>query len=62
VSQLRAFIIRLLFSILLAFLIGWFFFEKTTPVKVILLAGFLLGFSYLFRYLRRRDEGEDRER
>lgn len=59
-KNVQIFLIRLLASLLIAFLIGWFFFEKTTPAKVIGLAGVLLGFAYLFKYLRRSGEGEDR--
>ncbi len=49
--------IRIILAIMLAFVIGRFFFESITVIKVGLLAGVMLGFAYLFEYTKKRDRG-----
>lgn len=49
--------IRIILAIMLAFVIGRFFFERITVIKVGLLAGVMLGFAYLFEYTKKRDRG-----
>jgi hypothetical protein len=51
------FLIRLFLSVGLAFLIGRFFFDKISVVKISGLAVVLLGFAYLFEYTKKRDKG-----
>ncbi|MBW1774722.1 MAG: hypothetical protein JRJ51_10975 [Deltaproteobacteria bacterium] len=51
------FILRIILAILLAFVIGRFFFESMTVIKVGLLAGVMLVFAYLFEYTKKRDRG-----
>ena len=51
------FILRIILAILLAFVIGRFFFENMTVIKVGLLAGVMLVFAYLFEYTKKRDRG-----
>ena len=51
------FILRIVLAILLAFVIGRFFFENMTVIKVGLLAGVMLVFAYLFEYTKKRDRG-----
>ena len=51
------FILRIILAILLAFVIGRFFFEQMTVIKVGLLAGVMLVFAYLFEYTKKRDRG-----
>ena len=51
------FILRIILAILLAFVIGRFFFENMTVIKVGLLAGVMLAFAYLFEYTKKRDRG-----
>jgi len=52
------FILRIILAILLAFVIGRFFFENMTVIKVGLLAGVMLVFAYLFEYTKKRDRGK----
>lgn len=51
--------LRIILAIMLAFVIGRFFFEQMTVIKVGLLAGVMLGFAYLFEYTKKRDRGKD---
>jgi positive regulator of sigma E activity len=51
------FILRLVIAALLAFIICRMFFQGTPLIKVFGLAGILLGFAYLFEYLKSRDKG-----
>ena len=53
------FLIRIILAIMLAFVIGRFFFENLTVIKVGLLAGVMLGFAYLFEYTKKRDRGKE---
>ena len=53
------FFLRIILAIMLAFVIGKFFFEPMTVIKVGLLAGVMLGFAYLFEYTKKRDRGKD---
>ena len=53
------FFLRIILAIMLAFVIGRFFFEHMTVIKVGLLAGVMLGFAYLFEYTKKRDRGKD---
>jgi hypothetical protein len=50
--------IRIILAIVIAFVIGRFFFENMTVVKVGLLALVMLGFAYLFEYTKKRDRGK----
>lgn len=49
--------IRIILAILLAFVIGRFFFKEISVIKVGLLAVVMLGFAYLFEYTKKRDRG-----
>ena len=55
----KTFFIRLILSIMLAFIISRFFFQETSMIKIFGLAGIMLGLAYLLEYTRRkRKEGE----
>jgi hypothetical protein len=56
---LRRFFIRLLVSVLLALLIGLFFFNGNLPIKISGLAVVMLILSYLFEYTKKRDRNEN---
>jgi len=47
----------LILAAVLAALIGHFFFDEVTVIKVGSLAVVMLGFAYLFEYTRKRDRG-----
>ena len=51
------FLIRIILAIILAFVIGHFFFKEISIIKVGLLAVVMLGFAYLFEYTKKRDRG-----
>ena len=51
------FLLRLLISIVLAFVFARFFFGTLSIVRVGALAAALLGFAYLFEYTKKRDRG-----
>jgi uncharacterized membrane protein len=52
------FAIRFFLSVVFAFLVSRFFFEKIAVTKIIGLALIMLGLAYLFEYIRKRDKGE----
>ena len=56
------FLLRVILSIFIGFLIGRFFFEKMVMYKVFGLAAVLLGLAYLLEYFRKRNERENDER
>jgi hypothetical protein len=56
-GPIERFVIRLILAVLFAILMGRFFFQGTPVIKTIVLASALLGFAYLFEYLRKRGEG-----
>ena len=49
--------IRIILAIVIAFVIGRFFFKDISVMKVGLLAVVMLGFAYLFEYTKKRDRG-----
>ena len=49
------FLLRVILSIFIGFLIGRFFFEKMVMYKVFGLAAVLLGLAYLLEYFRKRN-------
>ena len=49
--------IRIILAIVIAFVIGRFFFKDISIMKVGLLAVVMLGFAYLFEYTKKRDRG-----
>jgi hypothetical protein len=53
----RVLIIRLILSVIIAFLIGRFFFQKASTLKTAGLAAALLGLAYLFEHIRKRNKG-----
>lgn len=54
------FIIRLVVSIILAFLIGRLFFHGASVYKILGLAAIMLVLAYLFQFTRRKDrEGQN---
>jgi uncharacterized membrane protein YuzA (DUF378 family) len=54
------FIIRLVVSIILAFLIGRLFFQGASVYKILGLAAIMLVLAYLFQFTRRKDrEGQN---
>jgi hypothetical protein len=56
----RIFFLRLVLSVLLAFLIGRFFFQGASIVKILAFAAVMFALAYLFEYTRKRDkEGEN---
>lgn len=57
----QIFVLRLILSVLFAFLVSRFFFQKLAVIKVFGLALILLGLAYLFEYLRKRDKGGTNE-
>jgi len=50
-------LIRLVLAILIAWLIGRFFFPGMSLLKTAVLAAVLLGLAYLFEYTKKRDGG-----
>ena len=52
------FFLRLGLSLLLAFLIGRFFFQGGSMGKILALAGSMFVLAYLFEYTKKRDKGE----
>ena len=57
-SLMKLFFVRLLISIVLACIIGYFFFKGIQVYKTAILAGIMLILSYLFEYTRKRDKEE----
>ncbi len=54
------FLIRLIVSIMLAFLIGRLFFQGASMLKIFGLAAIMLVLAYLFEFTRRKDrEGQN---
>lgn len=54
------FLIRLVVSIILAFLIGRLFFQGASMYKIFGLAAIMLVLAYLFQFTRRKDrEGQN---
>jgi hypothetical protein len=49
-------------SAFFAVLLSRFFFRNGSLVKIVLLGLALLGFAYLFEYLRKRREGESNDK
>jgi Flp pilus assembly protein TadB len=56
-GKIELFIIRSILAGIFAVLVSRFFFQERPLLKVVILALALLGFAYLFEYLRRRDRG-----
>jgi Flp pilus assembly protein TadB len=56
-GKIQVFIIRAILAGVFAVLISRFFFQERPLFKVVILALALLGFAYLFEYLRKRDRG-----
>jgi Flp pilus assembly protein TadB len=56
-GKIQVFIIRAILAGVFAVLISRFFFQERPLPKVVILALALLGFAYLFEYLRKRDRG-----
>jgi len=56
---LSVFFIRLILSVLLAFVISRFFFQGMAVIKIFGLAGIMFGLAYLFQYTKKRDMGGD---
>lgn len=50
------FIFRAVLSVVFAFFIAQFFFNDKSFITIAALAAALLGFSYLFEYIRQRDQ------
>ncbi len=55
-NKLYIFIFRAVLSAVFAFFIAKFFFQDVSLIKVAALGAALLGFSYLFEYIRRKDQ------
>ena len=53
------FILRLLVAVIVALIISRMFFGATPISKVVGLTLILLGFAYLFQYIKKRDRGGD---
>jgi len=51
-------LLRLILATVLAFIISRFFFRGTAMIKVLVLAGILVGLAYLFEYTKKRDKGD----
>ena len=60
-KTLYRFLVRLVLSVLLAFIIIHFFFPGKSMLGVLSLAGIMLALAYLFQYTRKRDRGEKDE-
>jgi len=54
---LTVFFLRLTLSLLLAFLIGRFFFPGASVVTLVGFAAVLLTLAYLFEYTRKKEKG-----
>jgi len=54
-------LLRLILSVLIAFLIGRFFFEQMLLYKVLGLAAVLFGLAYLLEYFRKRKKRENND-
>lgn len=50
-------LLRLILAVLLAFLIGRFFFSGTSMFNILGLAAIMLVLAYLFEYTRKKDKG-----
>ena len=55
---MTVFFLRLILSLLLAFLIGRFFFPGASVVKLLGFAAILLTLAYLFEYTRKKEKGK----
>lgn len=51
------FLLRLILSTILAFIICRFFFQGAPLINIIGFAMIMLGLAYLFEYTKRRDKG-----
>jgi len=51
------FAVRVILAIVLAILIGRFYFQEHTLVKTVILAVVLFGLAYVFQYTKKRDRG-----
>ncbi len=60
-GSFEIFVIRALLSVLFAFFICHFFFQKIGVLKVAGFAILMLGLSYLMEYLRKRNQGGSHE-
>ena len=56
-GALEVFAIRLILSIIFAFIVCRFFFRGTPMINVFGLAAIMLGLAYLFEYFRRKGKG-----
>lgn len=59
--SLRFLLIRLILSLVLAFLISRFFFPGISIIKMLGLAAVMLAMAYLFEHTRKRDKGVEDE-
>lgn len=53
-SPARVFIIRTVLSLAAAWLVSTIYFGRFNPIRMILLAGIMLGLAYVFEAVRRR--------
>jgi hypothetical protein len=54
---LTVLLLRLILAVLLAFLIGRFFFPGASIFKILGFAAIMLVLAYLFEYTRKKDKG-----
>lgn len=55
----RRLLMRVILSLILAFVLTRIFFQDASITKTFMLALALLIFAYLFEYTRKKDKGED---
>ena len=55
----NVFVLRLIVAVIVALIISRMFFKETPISKVAGLTFILLGFAYLFQYIKKRDRGGD---
>ncbi|MCK4792171.1 MAG: hypothetical protein KAV87_51050 [Desulfobacteraceae bacterium] len=58
-GKLEIFFIRLFLSIMFAFMLSRFFFQKMPMLKVFGLAIIMLGLAYVLEFFRKRNKGEE---
>ena len=51
------FLVRLMLSVILAFMVVFMFFDSVSVIRVGSFALGFLGFAYLFEYTKKRDKG-----
>jgi len=51
------FVIRLILSVIFAFILSRIFFQKMSPIGTLILACLMLGFAYVLEYFRTRNRG-----